>query len=59
MNSAGRADLQSPESPKMLCTTSVESDHGPSFMIDDLTYHYGDGWPSSTKRWTRRRSLGS
>jgi 3-ketosteroid 9alpha-monooxygenase subunit A len=40
MNSDGRADLQPPEGPKMLGTTSVASYHGPSFMIDDLTYHY-------------------
>ena len=26
----------------MLGTTSVASYHGPSFMIDDLTYHYDD-----------------
>ncbi|MEV3901022.1 Rieske 2Fe-2S domain-containing protein [Mycobacterium sp. NPDC050551] len=40
MNSAGRPDMQPTEGPKMLGTTSVASYHGPSFMIDDLTYHY-------------------
>ncbi|MGH3349783.1 MAG: Rieske 2Fe-2S domain-containing protein [Nocardioides sp.] len=29
--------------PKMLGNTSVAAYHGPSFMIDDLTYHYEDG----------------
>jgi 3-ketosteroid 9alpha-monooxygenase subunit A len=40
MNSAGRGDLQPLEGPKMLGTTSVAGYYGPSFMIDDLTYHY-------------------
>ena len=40
MNSAGRGDLQPVEGPKMLGTTSVAGYYGPSFMIDDLTYHY-------------------
>ena len=43
MNSAGRADLQGSENTRMLGTTSVASYYGPSFMIDDLTYHYTDG----------------
>ncbi|MEE6138474.1 Rieske 2Fe-2S domain-containing protein [Mycobacterium sp. 050128] len=41
MNSAGRPDLGG-EGPNMLGTTSVASYWGPSFMIDDLTYHYED-----------------
>ncbi|MHA7663479.1 Rieske 2Fe-2S domain-containing protein [Mycolicibacterium sp. HS_4_1] len=40
MNGGGRADMQGTESAKMLGTTSVASYYGPSFMIDDLTYHY-------------------
>ncbi|TFV57865.1 3-ketosteroid-9-alpha-hydroxylase subunit A [Mycobacterium sp. PS03-16] len=40
MNSAGRGDMQPLEGPKMLGTTSVAGYYGPSFMIDDLTYHY-------------------
>lgn len=31
------------EGPRMLGNTSVASYYGPSFMIDDLTYHYEDG----------------
>ena len=42
MNSAGRPDLGAADGPKMLGTTSVASYWGPSFMIDDLTYHYED-----------------
>jgi 3-ketosteroid 9alpha-monooxygenase subunit A len=42
MNSAGRPDLGGTEGAKMLGTTSVASYWGPSFMIDDLTYHYAD-----------------
>ena len=41
MNSAGRPDLGG-DGPTMLGTTSVASYWGPSFMIDDLTYHYED-----------------
>ncbi|MGF6882616.1 3-ketosteroid 9alpha-monooxygenase subunit A [Nocardia sp. GAS34] len=37
-----REDLAPPGS-KMLGSTSVASYYGPSFMIDDLTYHYEDG----------------
>ena len=40
MKSGSRPDLGDPEGVKMLGTTSVASYHGPSFMIDDLTYHY-------------------
>src|SRR5215212_1106833 len=42
MNSAGRPDLGEPGESQMLGTTSVASYFGPSFMIDDLTYHYPD-----------------
>lgn len=41
MNSAGRPDIGG-EGARMLGTTSVASYWGPSFMIDDLTYHYED-----------------
>ena len=40
MNSAGRPDMGDSEGAQMLGTTSVASYYGPSFMIDDLTYHY-------------------
>ncbi len=40
MKSGSRPDLGDPEAVKMLGTTSAASYHGPSFMIDDLTYHY-------------------
>lgn len=40
MKSGARPDLGDPEGVKLLGTTSVASYHGPSFMIDDLTYHY-------------------
>jgi 3-ketosteroid 9alpha-monooxygenase subunit A len=40
MNSQGRPDLGGTEGARMLGTTSVASYYGPSFMIDDLTYHY-------------------
>jgi 3-ketosteroid 9alpha-monooxygenase subunit A len=40
MNSAGRPDLGEHDGNQMLGTTSVASYYGPSFMIDDLTYHY-------------------
>ena len=35
--------ITEPEVAKMRGTTSVASYCGPSFMIDDLTYHYADG----------------
>ncbi|WP_216897257.1 Rieske 2Fe-2S domain-containing protein [Nocardia alni] len=39
-----RADMPEPEgSAKMTGSTSIASYYGPSFMIDDLTYHYEDG----------------
>ena len=40
MNSAGRPDIGEPGESQMLGTTSVASYYGPSFMIDDLIYHY-------------------
>ncbi|OKH84066.1 3-ketosteroid-9-alpha-hydroxylase [Mycobacterium sp. ST-F2] len=44
MNSSARADMSGPDGDSaMLGSTSVASYHGPSFMIDDLTYHYPDG----------------
>ena len=48
MNGQGREDM-APKStpgskaPKPLGNTSVAAYHGPSFMIDDLTYHNEDG----------------
>jgi len=42
MNGAGRPDIGEPGENQMLGTTSVASYFGPSFMIDDLTYHYPD-----------------
>ncbi len=43
MRSAGRPDLGDPEEGvKILGTTSLAAYHGPSFMVDDLTYHYQD-----------------
>ncbi|GAB3697803.1 Rieske 2Fe-2S domain-containing protein [Saccharopolyspora tripterygii] len=46
-NGVAREDARPQKSgsgaPAMLGNTSVASYHGPSFMIDDLTYHYGDG----------------
>ena len=43
----GREDVRPPQSksgtPTLLGNTSVASYHGPSFMIDDLVYHYDDG----------------
>jgi 3-ketosteroid 9alpha-monooxygenase subunit A len=43
----GREDVRPPQgkssTPDLLGNTSVASYHGPSFMIDDLTYHYEDG----------------
>ncbi len=43
MNGGSRPDLGGPEETTLLGTTSVASYYGPSFMIDDLTYHYTDG----------------
>jgi 3-ketosteroid 9alpha-monooxygenase subunit A len=43
MNGEGRPDLAAPVGSHMLGTTSVASYYGPSFMIDDLTYHYEQG----------------
>jgi len=42
MKSGARPDLDDPEGAKLLGTSSLASYHGPSFMIDDLTYHYAD-----------------
>ncbi len=41
--SDSRPDLRGGEGPQILGTTSVASYYGPSFMIDDLTYHYDYG----------------
>jgi 3-ketosteroid 9alpha-monooxygenase subunit A len=38
-----REDLAVPGKTKMLGSTSVAAYYGPSFMIDDLTYHYEHG----------------
>ncbi|MFF1461868.1 Rieske 2Fe-2S domain-containing protein [Streptomyces sp. NPDC058330] len=48
MKGTGRDDVIRPQAqgsgaPKMLGQTSLATYHGPSFMIDDLTYHYADG----------------
>ncbi|MBF6451133.1 3-ketosteroid-9-alpha-hydroxylase subunit A [Nocardia elegans] len=43
-NGGAREDLPGPEGqPTLRGTTSVASYYGPSFMIDDLVYHYEDG----------------
>ncbi|MFA6300060.1 MAG: Rieske 2Fe-2S domain-containing protein [Nocardioides sp.] len=46
MNGAGREDVRpttpSKTNPTVLGTTSVAAYHGPSFMIDEVTYHYED-----------------
>jgi 3-ketosteroid 9alpha-monooxygenase subunit A len=47
MKSGARPDIGDPEGAKLLGTTSLASYHGPSFMIDDLTYHY-DGMDQRT-----------
>lgn len=42
-NGVGREDVRPPApkgQPTLLGNTSVAAYHGPSFMIDDLTYHY-------------------
>ncbi|MGW6378885.1 Rieske 2Fe-2S domain-containing protein [Rhodococcus sp. NPDC055112] len=39
----GREDItewDDPDVPQLVSTTSTAAYHGPSFMIDDLTYHY-------------------
>lgn len=43
MNSGARPDIGDAEGARMLGTTSVASYWGPSFMIDDLTYHFEEG----------------
>ena len=47
MNGVGREDIRPPRSegspPPVIGNSSVASYHGPSFMIDDLVYHYEDG----------------
>ncbi|SPM42815.1 3-ketosteroid-9-alpha-hydroxylase [Mycobacterium numidiamassiliense] len=43
MNGEGRPDMAGTEGSQMLGNTSVASYYGPSFMIDDLTYHYQYG----------------
>ncbi len=44
MTSGSRPDLGDAEGGvKLLGTSSLASYHGPSFMIDDLTYHYDHG----------------
>ncbi|WP_301951310.1 hypothetical protein [Pimelobacter simplex] len=46
MNGDGREDVRparpSASNPAVLGTTSVAAYHGPSFMIDEVTYHYED-----------------
>ncbi|MQY21844.1 Rieske 2Fe-2S domain-containing protein [Nocardia macrotermitis] len=43
-NGGAREDLPAPEGkPKPLGTTSVAAYYGPSFMIDDLVYHFEGG----------------
>ena len=43
MNGEGRPDMGGTEGAQMLGNTSVASYYDPSFMIDDLTYHYEHG----------------
>ncbi|MFS3130578.1 3-ketosteroid-9-alpha-hydroxylase, partial [Nocardioides sp. Bht2] len=46
MNGTGREDIRARSTrpgPVSLGSTSVAAYHGPSFMIDELTYHYEDG----------------
>ena len=47
MNGIDREDVRPPsrsgKAPVMNGSSSVASYHGPSFMIDELTYHYADG----------------
>lgn len=46
MDGDGREDVRPPSpskaNPTVLGTTSVAAYHGPSFMIDEVTYHYED-----------------
>ncbi|MGW0688425.1 Rieske 2Fe-2S domain-containing protein [Streptomyces sp. NPDC002754] len=47
MKGVGREDVRRPQAegsgaPKMTGQTSLATYHGPSFMIDELTYHYAD-----------------
>ncbi len=46
MNGDGREDVRpsrpSKSNPAVLGTTSVAAYHGPSFMVDEVTYHYED-----------------
>ena len=46
MNGSGREDVRpqnpSKQTPVVLGTTSVAAYHGPSFMTDEVTYHYED-----------------
>ncbi|UNT00550.1 aromatic ring-hydroxylating dioxygenase subunit alpha [Streptomyces tubbatahanensis] len=48
MKGVAREDVRRPQAegssaPTVLGQTSVATYHGPSFMTDDLTYHYSDG----------------
>ncbi|GAA4874152.1 Rieske 2Fe-2S domain-containing protein [Saccharopolyspora cebuensis] len=47
MHGVAREDVRRPQAdsgaPTVLGNTSVATYHGPSFMIDELTYHYSDG----------------
>jgi 3-ketosteroid 9alpha-monooxygenase subunit A len=47
MNGVDREDVRPPsksgKAPVMSGSSSVASYHGPSFMIDELSYHYADG----------------
>ncbi|WP_233510518.1 Rieske 2Fe-2S domain-containing protein [Actinomadura craniellae] len=46
LSGTGREDARAPAEkgqPALLGNTSVAAYHGPSFMIDDLTYHYENG----------------
>ena len=43
MNGEGRPELGGTKGSEMLGNTSVASYYGPSFMVDDLTYHYKQG----------------
>jgi 3-ketosteroid 9alpha-monooxygenase subunit A len=47
MTGTGREDVARPQNsgdgPRSTGTTSTAAYYGPSFMIDDVTYHYSDG----------------
>ncbi|MGE2731061.1 Rieske 2Fe-2S domain-containing protein [Mycolicibacterium vaccae] len=43
MTGGARPDVDNSEGARMLGTTSIASYYGPSFMIDDLTYHFAEG----------------